>query len=139
MIRIANLLFPDLPIIGYDNCADMFHSVRRQDRKKSEPVHKKSSFPKDWAHYTMECRQCQAWPGKAFPVFRFSGRDMFAIINMINSCRDCLCMIRTERESMKTDRRTGILSIFLQEERTTAPEPAEAMNRIRKTAGNPKN
>ena len=45
MIRIANLLFPDLPIIGYDNCADMLYSVRRQDGNKSEPVHQKSSFP----------------------------------------------------------------------------------------------
>ena len=59
MIRTANLLFPDPLIIGYDNYADMFHSVRRQDSYQSEPVHEKSAFPEDWANYTMESRQCQ--------------------------------------------------------------------------------
>ena len=46
MIWIYQLLFSELPAIGYDDSADMFHSVRGQYGNKFEPVHEKSSFPK---------------------------------------------------------------------------------------------
>ena len=48
---------------------------------------------------------------------------MFAIINMTNRCRICLCMIRTERESMKTDRLIGNLPILRQEGRGEEQNP----------------
>ena len=38
----------------------MIHHVRGRDRNKSEPVHEKSSFPKDWEEYTTKSRQRQA-------------------------------------------------------------------------------
>ncbi len=53
----------------------MFHSVRRQDSNKSEPVHEKSSFPEEWGYYTMESKQCQIFSafvclwGKLFSRF----------------------------------------------------------------------
>ena len=95
MIRMANLLFPDLPVIGYDNCADVFHSVRRQESPKSEPVHEKSSFPEDWAHYTMERKQCQAWARQGF--FRFSVfEESFVWYNKHDKQLSCLLVYDTD-------------------------------------------
>ena len=52
-------------------------------------------------------------------------KSFIAIINMTYSCRVRHAMIHTEREKMKIDRLIGILSILLQNEKTTAPELAE--------------
>ena len=42
---------------------------------------------------------------------------------MTRSCRVRYVMIHTEREKMKIDRLIGILSILLQNEKTTAQDP----------------
>ena len=55
------------------------------------------------------------------------------IINMTYSCRVALDMICMESGIMKTDRLIGILSILLQEEKTTAPELAEKFEVSRRT------
>ena len=52
---------------------------------------------------------------------------------MTNYCRVYSCIIRTEREKMKTDRLIGILSILLQKEKTTAPELAKRFEVSRRT------
>ena len=55
------------------------------------------------------------------------------IINMTYSCRVVLDMICMESGIMKIDRLIGILSILLQEEKTTAPELAEKFEVSRRT------
>ena len=52
---------------------------------------------------------------------------------MTHSCHVYFRMIRTEREGMKTDRLIGILSVLLQEERTTVPELAYRFEVSRRT------
>ena len=60
-------------------------------------------------------------------------KTISATINMTNSCRVYSYIIWTEREGMKADRLIGILSILLQEEKTTAPELAKKFEVSRRT------
>ena len=60
-------------------------------------------------------------------------KSFIAIINMTYSWRVRFAMIHTEREEMKIDRLIGILSVLLQEEKTTAPELAERFEVSRRT------
>ncbi len=54
MLKKYRLLFSELPLIVYDNRADMILSVRCRHRNKSVHIHEKSSFPKDCDEYTTE-------------------------------------------------------------------------------------
>ena len=61
-------------------------------------------------------------------------KSFTAIINMTYSCRVGFDMIHTERErNEEIDRLIGILSVLLQEEKTTAPELAERFEVSRRT------
>ena len=60
-----------------------------------------------------------------FVGFLFTENFFVDIINMTYRCRVVLDMICMESGNMKIDRLIGILSILLQEEKTTAPELAE--------------
>ena len=51
--------------------------------------------------------------------------NLSVTINITYSCHVCFCIMKMEREDMRSDRLIGILSILLQEEKTTAPELAE--------------
>mgnify|MGYP000090261249 CR=1 FL=1 len=68
-----------------------------------------------------------------FAGFLFTEKFFVGIINMTYSCRVVLDMIVWSVETMKTDRLIGILSILLQEEKTTAPELAEKFEVSRRT------
>jgi len=68
-----------------------------------------------------------------FAGFLFTEKFFVDIINMTYSCRVVLDMICMESGIMKTDRLIGILSILLQEEKTTAPELAEKFEVSRRT------
>ena len=60
-------------------------------------------------------------------------KNAFAIINMTYRCHVIFGMIQAESENMKIDRLIGILSVLLQEEKTTAPELAERFEVSRRT------
>ena len=61
-------------------------------------------------------------------------KSITAIINTTYSCRVGFDMIHTERErNEEIDRLIGILSVLLQEEKTTAPELAERFEVSRRT------
>ena len=68
-----------------------------------------------------------------FGGFLFTENFFVDIINMTYRCRVVLDMICMESGIMKTDRLIGILSILLQEEKTTAPELAEKFEVSRRT------